>query len=102
MQADFIAKALGGRRAGPIKQTQPITGHCLWCQSPLPGGRRHGSAAKFCSPIHRQAFWKAIRRYGAELFDAGVLSIEVLKGDQQAVHAFSVTPQPSHVEAATI
>jgi uncharacterized membrane protein len=41
----------------------------------------------FCSPSHRLAFWRALRRCALANFEAGVLTLEMLKGHEQSVHA---------------
>ena len=61
---------------------------CLWCQSVILATRRQrGSTAKFCSPNHRLAFWAALRRRALADFEAGVITLEMLKGCEQSVHA---------------
>ena len=75
---------------------------CLWCQSPIRIARRRGSAPKFCSPGHRFAFWKALRRRALTDFEAGVLTLEMLKGDRQRVHALPEGVQTlAHVKGAS-
>lgn len=62
---------------------------CLWCQAAIPARRQHGSKRKFCCPLHRQAFWQALRRYGLAQFLAGRITLEMLKGEQRSVDALS-------------
>jgi hypothetical protein len=73
----------------PLDYQPHHIGECLWCGTPVPTGRQHGSARKFCCPHHRQAFWKALRRYGLAQLAAGRITIETLMGGQQSVHALS-------------
>jgi hypothetical protein len=54
-------------------------GKCRWCQAPIRINRRRGSPAQFCSEAHRQTFWAALRARAAALFDAGEITIEMLK-----------------------
>jgi hypothetical protein len=37
--------------------------HCLWCGRAFQSRATGGSAQKFCSTAHRQAFWIAARRW---------------------------------------
>ena len=66
---------------------------CLWCKGPIPVLRRHGSVRKFCCAHHRQAFWKALRRYGLAQLQAGNITVEFLRRRQQSVNACAVRPQ---------
>ena len=53
---------------------------CHWCQSPIPAGRRRGDTRKYCSPNHRLAFWAALRHRAFADFEAGVITVAMLKG----------------------
>ena len=76
---------------------------CLWCQAVMPTTRRQrGSAPKFCSPGHRVAFWTALRRHALANFEAGVLTVEMLKDGVQSVHALSGQAEtPFHMEGGS-
>jgi hypothetical protein len=71
----------------------PPTHECLWCRSPIPAGRRHGSARKFCCPRHRQTFWEALRRYALAQLKVGHITVEMLRGGLQSVDACRAQPQ---------
>jgi hypothetical protein len=75
---------------------------CLWCQSPIPTGRRHGSARKFCCPRHRQAFWKALRRYALAQLKAGHITVELLRGGLQSVDAYRALAQTAFHDAPCV
>jgi hypothetical protein len=60
---------------------------CRWCGAIFATGRRRGSAPRFCSAVHRLAFWAALRRRALADLEAGRLTIEMLKGGEQSVHA---------------
>ena len=47
-------------------------GRCLWCAKPLPTRRGRGSARRFCSPVHRHAFWTAARRWVWRAVESGL------------------------------
>jgi len=73
---------------------------CLWCGIALPGGRRHGSARKFCSSPHRREFHAAARAYALAEIEAGRLSVHQLKEcPQESAHASpdgGVGSRPTH------
>lgn len=73
----------------PSDDQPPDPRECLWCRNAIQTERRHGSAAKFCSSSHRLAFWAALRRRALADFEAGVLTLAMLKGGEQSVHALS-------------
>ena len=87
----------------PVAGQQAHIRECLWCQTVILATRRQrGSPPKFCSPSHRIAFWAALRRRALADFEAGVLTLEMLKGGERSVHALSGQAQtPSHVEGAS-
>src|SRR5437899_1886076 len=53
---------------------------CLWCQRIFTPRTTGGSAQKFCCTGHRQQFWIAARRWTMRAIEAGLLSVECLKG----------------------
>jgi len=69
---------------------------CLWCGRAFIPRRTGGSAQKFCSTVHRQAFWIAARRWTLLAIDAGLLSVECLKAAQASVHAAAITSNAVH------
>jgi hypothetical protein len=62
--------------------SQPHT--CLWCGQPMPRGRRHGSARRFCQAKHRTAFHSFARRYVNEAISSGRLTVADLHGPSKA------------------
>ena len=83
--------ALSSRRA-PFhpdgSQRVPMnTAHCLWCGRAFMPRRTGGSAQRFCSTGHRQAFWIAARRWTMRALETGLLSVECLKAVRTSVHA---------------
>jgi SOS response associated peptidase (SRAP) len=60
---------------------------CIWCGRSFALRRTGGSAQKFCSTVHRQAFWTAARRWTIRAIEAGLLSIDSLKAAQSSVQA---------------
>jgi hypothetical protein len=60
---------------------------CVWCGRPFTQRRTGGSAQRFCSTGHRQAFWIAARRWTMRAVEAGLLSVDCLKAPQTGVHA---------------
>jgi hypothetical protein len=74
----------------PAAGQQAHIRECLWCQTVILATRRQrGSPPKFCSPSHRLAFWAALRRRALTDFEAGVLTLAMLKRGEQSVHALS-------------
>lgn len=83
----------------PQNNNQPHPDACQWCGATMPSGRRHGSARKFCSPSHRFAYHAALRRYALAQMDAGLLTMEMLIGDQGSVYALSADAKmPSTID----
>src|SRR5438045_7968223 len=64
-----------------------VKAHCLWCGRIFRARATGGSAQRFCSTEHRKAFWTAARRWTMRAIEAGLLSVECLKGNQTSVHA---------------
>jgi hypothetical protein len=60
---------------------------CVWCGRPFTPRRTGGSAQKFCSTGHHQAFWVAARRWTIRAIETGLLSVECLKTPQTSMHA---------------
>ena len=60
---------------------------CLWCGRAFSPRQTGGSAQKFCSTGHRQAFWVAARRWTMRAIEAGLLSVDCIKASQASVHA---------------
>jgi len=56
--------------------TKPV---CLWCGRAFEPRSTGGSAQRFCSTGHRQAFWIAARRWTMRAVEAGLLNVECLK-----------------------
>jgi hypothetical protein len=75
------------RRCGP-PTTQQSAGeaHCVWCGRTFAPRATGGSAQKFCSSGHRQAFWIAARRWTMRAIEAGLLSVDYLKAAHASVH----------------
>jgi len=63
------------------------TKQCRWCKIAVPAGRRHGSERKYCCPRHRQAFWRAFRRYMLDQLKSGHITVEMLQDSLQSVDA---------------
>jgi hypothetical protein len=61
--------------------------NCIWCRGSFTPRGTGGSAQKFCSAGHRQAFWLAARRWTMRAIEAGLLSVECLKPTEASVHA---------------
>jgi hypothetical protein len=62
---------------------------CAWCAATIRVSRRRGSLAKYCSAAHRNACSSAVRRYGAALLEAGLITTEMLKRGPLGLHALS-------------
>src|ERR1051325_6125143 len=60
---------------------------CLWCGRCFMPRATGGSAQRFCSTGHRQAFWIAARRWTMRAIETGLLSVDCLKAAQASVHA---------------
>jgi hypothetical protein len=60
------------------------SGHCLWCDGPLPTGPRRGSARRFCRTEHRTAFHSAARRFVNQAITAGRLTVADLHAPGKA------------------
>jgi hypothetical protein len=60
---------------------------CLWRGRAFRPRETGGSAQKFCSTGHRQAFWDAARRWMMRAVETGLLSVDFLKGNQRSVYA---------------
>lgn len=76
----------------PVSATayaQRKAANCIWCGRPFAPRRTGGSAQRFCSARHRQAFWIAARRWTMRLIETGLISVECLKAPQASVHAES-------------
>jgi hypothetical protein len=87
--SDVVGSAEGGFAtvacAAPRK---PALEHdCLWCGRTFTPRVTGGSAQKFCSTGHRQAFWIAARRWTMLAIETGLLSVDCLKSAQASVHA---------------
>ena len=67
---------------------------CLWCHRAFTRRATGGSAQKFCSTGHRQAFWVAARRWTMRAIETGLLSVDCLKAPQTSVHAAGGAFQP--------
>jgi hypothetical protein len=61
--------------------------NCVWCGRTFRARGTGGSAQKFCSAGHPQAFWIAARRWTMRAIEAGLLSVECLKPTKASVHA---------------
>ena len=80
----------GDRSREPTPQPGGATEtHCLWSGRAFPPRQTGGSAQKFCSTGHRQAFWVAARRWTMRAIEAGLLSVDCLKASPPSVHAAS-------------
>src|SRR4051794_26140755 len=83
-QANLTAVDNDGRTGVPpfdvstTRQTVMET-NCLWCGRTFSPRATGGSAQRFCSTGHRQAFWIAARRWTMRAVEAGLLSVECLK-----------------------
>ena len=53
---------------------------CLWCGRTFMPRATGGSAQRFCCVGHRQQFWIAARRWTMRAIEAGLLSVDCLKG----------------------
>jgi hypothetical protein len=71
-----VVDAAAGPLAGPHRAR---TANCFWCGRPFTPRRTGGSAQKFCSTGHRNAFWLGARRWAMRAVEAGLISVEVLK-----------------------
>jgi hypothetical protein len=71
-------------RGGP---RPAIDVQCLWCGRAFTPRMTGGSAQRFCSTGHRQAFWIAARRWTMRAIETGLLSVDCLKAAQASVHA---------------
>src|SRR5437764_5321170 len=60
---------------------------CLWCGRTFRPRKTGGSAQRFCSAGHRQAFWIAARRWTMRAVETGLLSVDCLKAVRASVHA---------------
>lgn len=58
--------------------------NCLWCDGPLPSGRRHGSERQFCQPAHRHAFQAAARQWASRMVELGLISVADLAAERDA------------------
>lgn len=65
----------------------PACHSCAWCGALLASGRRRGSARRFCTTGHRQAYWAAARRWVARAIESGLISVQDLKATRTGVHA---------------
>ena len=63
------------------------TAKCLWCRRPFTPRCTGGSAQRFCSTGHRQAFWIAARRWTMRAIETGLLSVDCLKAPLTSVHS---------------
>jgi hypothetical protein len=59
----------------------------LWCGRAFRPRVTGGSAQKFCTSGHRQAFWDAARRWTMRAVETGLLSVDCLKANQTSVYA---------------
>jgi hypothetical protein len=76
-----VTESRGAASAAGVKR-------CPWCGSPFkPERRRHGSAQRFCSTVHRHAFGTALRRWAVIELAAGRISIDALRAAQQSAYA---------------
>src|SRR5919205_3192723 len=75
-----IARVPSDLQAAEISQ-------CLWCGRAFRPRTTGGSAQRFCSTEHRQAFWIAARRWTIRALEAGLISVDCLKADVTSVHA---------------
>jgi hypothetical protein len=82
----------GSGSRNPAWQTSPqpesaTKTYCLWCGRGFTPRVTGGSAQRFCSVGHRQAFWIAARRWTMRAIETGLLSVDCLKAPQGSVHA---------------
>jgi hypothetical protein len=76
-----------GNGASPPTAQPRGSANCVWCARPFTPRRTGGSAQRFCSAGHRQAFWIAARRWTMRAVEVGLLSVDCLKAAQTSVHA---------------
>ena len=83
--AEDCAVELGLELPAAPPRAEPA--NCVWCERPFRPRRTGGSAQRFCSTGHRQAFWIAARRWTMRAIETGLLSVDCLKAAQTSVHA---------------
>src|SRR4051794_32191544 len=81
------SEPVDGRAFGPLVPfSSPSSGRsetrCLWCGQKFKPRATGGSAQKFCSAGHRNAFWTAARRWTLRAVETGLLVDRVSEGDQ--------------------
>jgi hypothetical protein len=74
-----------------------FVGKCRWCETTIIKGRRHGHFPIYCSPAHKQAFWKSLTLYALREYEAGKISIEALK---ELVRSVDALLHPLHARKA--
>jgi hypothetical protein len=86
---DIVGSVEGGSAtvACPALPKTGLEHECLWCGRTFVPRVTGGSAQKFCSTGHRQAFWIAVRRWTMRAIETGLLSVDCLKASQASVHA---------------
>lgn len=52
---------------------------CTWCGRPFRLRTGGGKRQRFCCAAHRSYFWRALRKWAARVFEAGVISIDDLR-----------------------
>src|SRR5690349_4389286 len=83
-----IAAARSELPADPATEPRSsVKPHCLWCGRIFTTRVTGGSAQKFCSTEHREAFWTAARRWTMRAIETGLLSVECVKAAQSSVYA---------------
>jgi hypothetical protein len=87
--ADVVGSSEGGFAtvACTVPPKPTLQHECLWCGRTFTLRLTGGSAQKFCSTGHRQAFWIAARRWTMRAIETGLLSVDCLKAAQASVHA---------------
>jgi hypothetical protein len=78
-----------GQEGAPLAAQPRSAATCIWCGRPFTPRRTGGSAQRFCSTAHRQAFWIAARRWTMLAIETGLLSVDCLKVAQSSVHTES-------------
>ena len=86
-----------GAATEPAVNATSASTACIWCGRPFPT-RRGGSPKRFCSAIHRTAFWSALRRWGERAVASGILTV----ADVRNGAAVTCTLPPRGISPAAI
>jgi hypothetical protein len=63
---------------GEHLQKRGTTDHCVWCGAKFEPRKTGGKPQTCCCRSHTRAFWRALRWWGSEQFEAGKVSAQQL------------------------